>query len=91
MLFTVGVCIGLLSLAVIILAWKKPTREKIAGQVASGNVDPAKMSSANRATFYVAYGDLPRWLYLPFVVVGVLLTVLAGLGVIGIVIWMIVS
>jgi hypothetical protein len=91
MLFTVAACVGLLSFAVIILVWKKPTREEIAARVASGEIDPAKMSAADQAAFYAAYGSLPRWLYLPFLTVGVLLTVLAALGIVGMVIWMIVS
>jgi uncharacterized membrane protein len=90
-LFTVGACVGLLVLAVIILAWKKPTKEEIAQRVASGEIDLSKMSAAEQAAFYAAYGSLPRWLYLPFLAVGVLLTVLAGFGIVGIVIWMIVS
>jgi hypothetical protein len=89
-LFTTGACIGLLSLAVIILAWKKPTREQIAERVASGEIDPSKMSATEQAAFYAAYGSVPRWLYLPFLAVGVLLTVLAALGIVGMVIWMIV-
>jgi hypothetical protein len=90
-LFTIGACVGLLSFAVIILAWKKPTREEMAERVASGEINPAQMSLAERAAFYAAYGSLPRWLYLPFLAVGVLLTVLAALGIVGMVIWLIVS
>ena len=90
-LFTIGACIGLLALAIIILAWKKPTREEVAERMASGDIDPSKMSAAEQAAFYAAYGSLPQWLYLPFLAVGVLLTVLAGLGIVGIVIWMIAS
>jgi hypothetical protein len=90
-LFTIGACIGLLSLAVIILAWKKPTRGQIAERVASGEIDPSKMSATEQVTFYASYGSLPRWLCLPFLAVGVLLTVLAALGIVDIVIWMIVS
>lgn len=91
MLFTIGACVGLLSFAVIILAWKKPTREEMAERLASGEISPAQMSPADRAAFYAAYGSLPRWFYLPFLTVGVLLTVLAALGIVGMVIWMIVS
>jgi hypothetical protein len=91
MLFTVAACVGLLSFAVIILAWKKPTREEMAARITSGEIDPAKMSAVDQAAFYAAYGSLPRWLYLPFLTVGVLLTVLTALGIVGMVIWMIVS
>ena len=90
-LFTIGACIGLLAWAVIILAWKKPTREEIAERVTSGEIDPSKMSAVDQAAFCAAYGSLPKWLYVPFLAVGVLLTVLAGLGIVGMVIWMIVS
>ena len=91
LLFTIGACVGLLSWIVIVLAWKKPTREEVAERVTSGELDPTKLSPADRAAFYAAYGSLPRWLYLPFLAVGVLLTVLAALGIVGMVIWMIVS
>src|ERR1044071_4349082 len=91
MLFTIAACAGLLSFAIIILAWKKPTREEIAARVATGEIDPSRMSAGQPAAFYAAYGSLPRWLYLPFLAVGVLLTVLAALGIVGMVIWMIVS
>jgi len=90
-LFTVGACIGLLFLAVITLAGKKLTREEIAQRVASGEINPTKMSAADRAAFYAAYGSLPRWLYLPFLAVAVVLAVLVCLSIVGIVIWMIVS
>ena len=90
-LFAAGACVGLLALAVIILAWKKPAREEIAQRIASGDIDPTKMSAADQAAFYAAYGSLPKWLYVLFLAVGVLMTVLAALGIIGIVMWMIVS
>jgi hypothetical protein len=90
-LFTIGACIGLLGWIVIILAWKKPTNREIAERVASGDIDPAKMSPVEHARFYAAYGNLPKWLYVPVLAVGVLLTVLASLGIVGLVIWMIVS
>jgi len=91
MLFTIGACVGLLSWIVVVLAWKKPAREEMAERVAAGEIDPTKMSPPDRAAFCAAYGSLPRWFYLPFLAVGVLLTVLAALGIVGIVIWMIVS
>ncbi len=90
-LCTVVACVGLLSWIFIVVAWKKPTREQIAQRVASGEIDPSTMSATEQAAFYAAYGSLPRWLYLPFLAVGVLLTVLAALGIVGMVIWMIVS
>ena len=90
-LFTVGACVGLLSFAIVILLSKKPTREEMAARVASGEIDPTKMSAVQQAGFYAEYGRLPRWLYLPFLAVAVLLTILAAFGIVGIVIWMIIS
>ncbi len=90
-LFTVVACVGMLSWAVIILAWRKPTREEIEVRVQSGEIDPGKMSPLDRAALYAAYGSLPRWLYLPFLAVGVVMTILAALGIVGIVIWLLVS
>lgn len=91
LLFIVGACVGLPALAVIILAWKKAIREEVAARIASGDIDPSSMSAADRAALYAAYGSLPKWLYMPFLAVGVLMTVLTALGILGIVIWMIVS
>ena len=70
-LFTVGACVGLLSWIVIILASKKPSRDEMAELVSSGQVDLTKMSPTDQAAFYANYGSLPRWLYLPFLAVGV--------------------
>ena len=60
-------------------------------RVASGEIDPASMSAADRTAFYAAYGSLPRWLYLPFLAVAIVLSILTCLGIIGILIWMIIS
>jgi hypothetical protein len=85
--FSVAWCIGLVALLPLRIAWDKKHRDEVARQVVAGEIDPAQMSPLRQAAFYANYGSLPKWLYLPFLVVGVALTAIVALAIIGMVIW----
>jgi hypothetical protein len=85
--FSVVWCVGLIALLPLRVAWDKKHREEVARQVVAGQIDPAQMSALHQAAFYANYGSLPKWLYLPFLVLAVVLTAIVALAVIGMVIW----
>ena len=85
-IFATGCCVGL-----SILALRAPARADVQSRIVSGEIDPARMSRFQRVIFSAGYGSLPKWLYLPFLAVGVVMTALAALGILGIVLWMIFS
>ncbi len=86
-LFSVSWCVALILLLPFRVAWDKKDRRDIAHRVAAGEIDPSQMSPLRQAAFYANYGSLPRWLYVPFLVLGVILTFFTALGIVGMVIW----
>ena len=59
MLFTIGFRVGLLSFAVISLAWKKPTSEEMAERVASGAINQAQPRQARARSSLSQYTGHP--------------------------------
>lgn len=61
----------------ILLPWRvfmdRASVREMRQRVAAGEVDPERMNPVQQHLFYANYGSLPKWLYLPFVVVAVLL------------------
>lgn len=51
-------------------------RKHIVRHVETGEIDPNEMNALSEAAFYANYGGLPRWLYLPFVILAALLVLL---------------
>jgi hypothetical protein len=51
------------------------SREQFARRVPR-DVDPRQMNALGEAVFYANYGSLPRWLYLTFVILAMLLVLL---------------
>lgn len=85
--FTVAWCVGLVALLPLRIAWDKKHRDEVVSQVGTGEIAPSQMSPLRQAVFYANYGSLPKWLYLPFLVVVVVLTAIVALAIIGMVIW----
>jgi hypothetical protein len=85
-IFATGCCVGL-----SILVLRAPGKADVQSRIGSGEIDPARTSLVQRVIFSDSYGSLPKWLYLPFLAVGVVMTALAALGILGIVLWTIFS
>lgn len=49
--------------------FERKRRQKVMDHWASGDIDPERMTPIQQHLFYANYGSLPRWLYLPFVIV----------------------
>jgi hypothetical protein len=85
--FAVAWCVGLVALLPLRIVWDKKHRDEVVREVAAGEIDPAQMSPLRQAAFYANYGSLPKWLYLAFVAVGLVLTAIVALAIIGMVLW----
>ncbi len=57
-------------------------RRRINHQVATSEIDPATMPGLQQQLFYANCGGLPRWLWLPFVIVAIVLGSILALGLI---------
>ena len=86
-LFSIAWCIGLIGFVPLRIAWDRQHRKEVARQVMAGKIDPSQMSPLRQHVFYANYGSLPKWLYLPFLVVAMILATIVALAIIGMVIW----
>src|SRR5690349_5201954 len=68
--FSISWCVGLVLLVPLRVIWDKKHREDVTRSVITGEIDPARMSPLRQAAFYANYASLPKWFYLPFLVVG---------------------
>lgn len=57
----------------------RAARREIRDRFARGEFDPGRMSPVQRGVFLANCGSLPRWLYLPFVILAIVLGGLFGL------------
>ena len=87
--FTTGFCVG--ALGILAFLPLRPRKKRILEWIRSGQLDLEKLSTWERAVFKANYADLPRWLYLPFLAVAVSLAILTALGIVGMLLWMILS
>ena len=78
--FSVVWCGTLLVVGPLQLFYSRESRQEVRDRVARGEIDPAHMSPVQQHLFYANYGSLPRWLYLPFVIIAIILGSFLALG-----------
>jgi hypothetical protein len=79
----IGWIVGLLLLLPLKLLGGQSDKREIERQAREGQIKPAEMSPLRQAVFFANYGHLPKWLYMPFLVIGLLLTAIVAVIIVG--------
>jgi hypothetical protein len=85
--FAVCIFIGLFILLPFEVARSRKTVEKVQAYVEAGWIKPEGMSLLDRIQFWAGFGNLPKWVYLPIVILACTLAGITALALIGMVIW----
>jgi len=80
--------LGLLLLLPFWLLRNRPNTNEMERKIRSGEIDPSGMSLFRESVFFANYGHLPKWVYMPFLVVGLFLTGITILIIIGLVVYL---
>ena len=62
--------------------WDRHEVRETANDLAEAGFDPDVLPPVERHLFYMHYGSVPRWLYLPFVIVAAVLGGILALGIV---------
>jgi hypothetical protein len=62
--------------------WDRPQVQDVQREVAEGKINLERMSSFRRFFFDTSYASLPKWFYMPFVILAAILAGIAALGLI---------
>ncbi len=94
MLLSVTWCGALIVLLPLRIAWDKGERrkdEEFARRLVAEYGDPAATPPLERLVLLANFGSLPRWFYLPFLIVAVTLAMMTILALLGAAVWILVS
>jgi len=84
--FAIGWIVGLLLLLPLKLVSKRREQQEVEMEIKLSEMPPLR-----RAVFYVGHGHLPKWLYVPFLVIGLSLTGITALIILGLLVHLITS
>lgn len=87
----IGWIVGLLLFLPLKLVGDKSEKQEMERRVREGELKPTEMSPLRRTVFFANYGHLPKWLYMPFLAIGLLLTAIVALIIVGLLFHLIAS